>query len=430
VSFTLNTTEPGPPSTIDVSDISVKSQSQWKMTVSWLVPELNGGVVETYQIYRSIDGVDFTKIASTSGTAYVDTGLSQQTYYYKVNACDIVQKCGAFTDVVDLYPTGKFTEPANLVSGPTASDVTTKKATISWGTDRASDSKVQYGTSSENYFTEEPSNSTQITAHEITLNNLSPGTTYHYKAKWTDSDGNTGESDEDSFTTEPAPTIKDVAATRVGIDTAYITLTVTGGTRIKLYYGDSAAFGFIKTTSVGTAETTELIELDELEDDTKYYFKVNGVDSDGVEYDGTTLSFTTLPRPKVSDVRVQQIVGTAQPAVLISWTSNTPVSSIVTYYPTTNPSSVLDEVSVELTAGAHQMVLRGLFPETAYSLVVSGRDKAGNEAQSDKQNFTTATDTRPPRITNMKIESSITKAVSGGNEKLAQLIVSWTTDEP
>lgn len=430
VSFTLNTTEPGPPSTIDVSDISVKSQSQWKMTVSWLVPELNGGVVETYQIYRSTDGVDFTKIASTSGTAYVDTGLSQQTYYYKVNACDIVQKCGAFTDVVDLYPTGKFTEPANLVSGPTASDVTTKKATISWGTDRSSDSKVQYGTSSGHYFTEEPSNSTQITAHEITLNNLSPGTTYYYKAKWTDGDGNTGESDEDSFTTEPAPTIKDVAATKVGIDTAYITLTVTGGTRVKLYYGDTAAFGFIKTTSVGTAETTELIELDELEDDTKYYFKVNGVDSDGVEYDGTTLSFTTLPRPKVSDVRVQQIVGTAQPAVLVSWTSNTSISSIVTYYPTTNPSSVLDEVSVELTSGAHQLVLRGLFPDTAYSLVVSGRDKAGNEAQSDKQNFTTATDTRPPRITNLKIESSTTKAASGASEKLAQLIVSWTTDEP
>jgi hypothetical protein len=85
---------------------------------------------------------------------------------------------------------------------------------------------------------------------------------------------------------------------------------------------------------------------------------------------------------------------------------------------------------VELTSGTHQLILRGLYPETGYSLVVSGRDKAGNEARSDKQTFTTATDTRPPRITNLKIESSTTKASSGANEKLAQLIVSWTTDEP
>lgn len=430
ISFYLNTSEPGPPSTVEVSDISVKSKSEWKLTISWLTPELNGEVAETYQIYRSIDSVEFTKIASTSGTAYVDTGLTQQTYYYKVNACDVVQKCGAFTEIVDMYPTGKFTDPAALVSGPTSSAITTKKATITWGTDRASDSKVQYGTSAGSYFTEEPSNSTQITAHEITLNNLSPGTSYYYKAKWTDEDGNTGSSAEKSFTTEPAPTIKDVAATKVGIDSAYIGFTVTGGTKVKLYYGDTAAFGLVKTISVGTAETTDSVELNDLEDDTKYYFKVNGVDSDGVEYDGTTLSFTTLPRPKVTNVKVQQIVGTAQPAILITWTSNTPISSIATYYPTNNPSSVQDEVSVELTSGVHQMILRGLYPETAYSLIVSGRDKAGNEARSDKQTFTTATDTRPPRITNLKIESSVAKASAGANDKLAQLIVSWTTDEP
>ncbi len=430
ISFTLDTTEPGPPSTVEVSDISVKSESEWKLTVSWLTPELNGEVAETYQIYRSTDGETFTKIASTSGTAYVDTSLTQQTYYYKVNACDVVQKCGSFTEIVDMYPTGKFTSPAEIVSGPTSSEITTKKATISWGTDRASDSKVQYGTSAGSYFTEEPSNSTQVTSHEIALNNLSPGTTYYYKAKWTDEDGNTGSSTEKSFTTEPAPTIKDVAATKVGIDSAYIGFTVTGGTKVKLYYGDTAAFGLVKTISVGTAETTDSVELDDLEDDTKYYFKVNGVDSDGVEYDGTTLSFTTLPRPKVTNVKVQQIVGTAQPAILITWTSNTPISSIATYYPTNNPSSVQDEVSVELTSGVHQMILRGLYPETAYSLVVSGRDKAGNEARSDKQTFTTATDTRPPRITNLKIESSVAKASAGTNDKLAQLIVSWTTDEP
>jgi hypothetical protein len=180
----------------------------------------------------------------------------------------------------------------------------------------------------------------------------------------------------------------------------------------------------------GLDSVVENVELENLKDDVKYYYKVNTVDADGTEYEGTTLSFLTLPRPQVKTVRIQQIAGTAQPTVLVSWTSNTPLSSIVTYFPAASPSDAQDEVAVELVNGEHQMIIRGLAPLTPYSLVVSGRDKAGNEARSDKQNFTTATDTRPPKMTNIKIEGSTSKAAKGSDQKLAQFIVSWTTDEP
>lgn len=430
ISFTLNTTEPGVPANMEVSDISIKSDELWKLTVSWTEPELNGDRVSSYRIYRSEDDVTFTKIAETSGTAYVDTGLEQQIYYYKVAACDVVQNCGAQTESVGLLPTGKYTDSAALVSGPTASAITTKKATITWGTDRGSDSKVQYGTSPGSYFTEEPSNSTQITDHEITLNNLTPGTQYYFKTKWTDEDGNTGKSAEKSFTTEPAPNVKDVSARKVGINSAFIQFTSTGASKVKIYYGETSAFGNVKTISTSASETTADVELESLKDDVKHYYKVNAFDSDGVEYEGTTLSFLTLPRPLVKGVRVQQIAGTAQTIVLVSWSSNTPLSSIVTYFPTSNPSDAKDEVGVELIAGEHQIILRGLSPVTAYTLIVSGRDKAGNEARSDRQNFTTATDTRPPKISNVKIEGSTTKVSKGSTQKLAQFVISWTTDEP
>jgi hypothetical protein len=433
ISFTLNTTEPGPPVSADVSDISIKSDSLWRLTVSWVKPTLNGDRAKTYRVYRSNDGVTFGTepvVAGLQGFAYVDTDLKQQKYYYKINACDEVGKCGSYTDIVSALPTGKFTEAAGLVSGPTASAITTKKATIKWGTDRSADSKVQYGTSSRSYFTEEPSNSTQLTDHEVTLNNLSPGTTYYFKTKWTDEDGNTGISAEKSFTTEPAPNVKDVTVRKIGITSANIQFTSTGAKKVKLYYGETAAFGNVKTITTASSEVVENVELENLKDDVKYYYKVNTVDADGTEYEGTTLSFLTLPRPQVKTVRIQQIAGTAQPTVLVSWTSNTPLSSIVTYFPAASPSDAQDEVAVELVNGEHQMIIRGLAPLTPYSLVVSGRDKAGNEARSDKQNFTTATDTRPPKMTNIKIEGSTSKAAKGSDQKLAQFIVSWTTDEP
>jgi hypothetical protein len=78
----------------------------------------------------------------------------------------------------------------------------------------------------------------------------------------------------------------------------------------------------------------------------------------------------------------------------------------------------------------HKMIIRGLFAQTPYTLVVKGRDKAGNEASSDAQRFTTATDTRPPLISDLKVEGSSTQAGSNNQQSQSQLVVSWNTDEP
>jgi hypothetical protein len=117
--------------------------------------------------------------------------------------------------------------------------------------------------------------------------------------------------------------------------------------------------------------------------------------------------------------------------LLISWLTNTPVSSIVTYYPVANPGQARDEVSVALKEGQHQVLLRGLLPDTNYGLIVKGIDKAGNQAVSDIQTLTTQTDTRPPQVSSMKVEGGVLPTTSGaGQESTAQLVISWNTDEP
>ena len=76
-------------------------------------------------------------------------------------------------------------------------------------------------------------------------------------------------------------------------------------------------------------------------------------------------------------------------------------------------------------------MIRGLLPQTKYFLVVKGRDKLGNEASSDLQRFTTSTDTRPPKILNLKVIGGTIPPVGfAAGEVKAQLIVTWDTDEP
>ena len=438
VEFTYSGSAPGIPRNVDVADISIKATSNWKLAVSWDAPSSVGAGVTSYKIYRSTINTtcsdnpsSFTQIGTTAGSSYSDTGLSQSAYYYCVKACDSAANCSAASSTVSKTPTGKYFSAASLTSGPTAGSITTKKATITWSTDRNSDSKISYGTSTNSYGSVEPSNSSQVTSHTLQLTGLNPGTTYYYKAKWTDEDGNTGNSDEKTISTDAAPTVKDVAAKNIGLNGTIIQFTSKGSSKVKIYYGTTTGFGGSKEVSTSTTETTYTSELTGLEDGTKYYYKLNTFDSESGEYEGTILDFTTLPRPKISSVRIQEVKGTAQPTILVSWISNTEVSSIVTYYPEGKASDARDEVNISLTTGEHKMFIKGLFPQTNYILVVRGRDKIGNEATSDTQRVTTATDTRPPSILNVSIEGGVVPPVGGaGQESIAQLVVSWDTDEP
>lgn len=429
VTFTANTSAPGIPLNTEIADVSVKSTSSWKIALSWEPP--SSGTVDEYEIYRSTDGTTFSYSAATTGIAFVDTGLDQTTYYYKVRACDNVHNCGSFSTAVELLPSGRFTSAPELSSDPKVTAITTRAATITWSTDRTSDSKIQYGKSARSYLSEEPSNSDQLTDHEIHLTNLSPGTKYYFKAKWTDEDGNTGVSTEDSFETAPAPTVTDPILKTAGLEDAVLEFTVQDASSVKIYYGTTAAFGSIKEIATSTTKTTYNVTLDNLLDGTKYYYKINTLDTEEEEYDGSTLSFETLPRPKISNVRIQQVRGSAQTIVLVTWSTNTDTSSIVSYYPEGKPEELLDEVNVKLQKGEHRVLVRNLLPQTPYVLIVKGRDRAGNEASSDSQRFTTATDTRAPQVSEVNVEGTVSTRGGDGAEAEAeaQLVVSWTTDE-
>ena len=60
---------------------------------------------------------------------------------------------------------------------------------------------------------------------------------------------------------------------------------------------------------------------------------------------------------------------------------------------------------------------------------MSGKDIVGNEAVSDEITLQTAHDTRPPLISDVKVEGDIVKVGSGEGDSMAQLVVSWKTDE-
>jgi hypothetical protein len=424
VTFSANTPSPGIPLNSDLVDVSIKSTNNWRLALTWDQPSSVGAGISNYRVYRSINGTTFTQVGTSSSTTYIDAGLTQQTYYYKIAACDSTNNCGAAGTVVNGFPTGKFTSPASLTSGPTVSGITTKKAQISWATDRGSDSKVAIGTSSGKYGSSEIGNSAQVTSHDISLDNLSPGTTYYFVVKWTDEDGNTATSTERSFITAPAPVVKEITASAISLSGATIEFTTKGSTKASVYYGTSESFGGLKTINTSAQESSYQVRLDGLSDGTKYYYMISTFDEEGSEYKGNVASLNTPPRPRITNLRFQPIDGEPTSTQKVSWDTNVPSTTQVVYG-VVGGQSLEEQDSKVVTS--HEITIKNLKDDSQYELIAQSRDSAGNLASSDRQVFKTALDTRPPKVSDIVIEPSIRGT---GSEARGQIVVSWRTDEP
>jgi hypothetical protein len=422
--FTANTPAPGIPLNVDIVDVSIKSTSNWRLALTWEEPTNVGAGITTYRIYRSTDNGTFTQVGTSSSTTYIDAGLSQIDYFYHIRACDSTNNCGAESSDVSEYPTGKFTSPAIVTSEPSVTNITTKKAQISWSTDRVSDSRVAIGTSSGVYSASEIASSEQVTAHTIQLDNLSASTTYYFVAKWTDEDGNTGTSQEYTFVTAPAPTTKEVSVLRTTLTSAVIEFTSRNASKVDLLYGVSESYGGITTINTATTESTYTVDLTELSDGSKYFFKIVSYDAEGNAYDGSIFSFVTPPRPRITNLRFQPIDGEPTSTQSVTWQTNVPSTTTVTYGKI--DSNGIDALSSELVT-EHEIIIRNLEDASDYFLVAQSRDADGNLAVSDRQVFRTALDTRPPKISDIVIETTIRGT---GAEARGQVIVSWRTDEP
>jgi parallel beta-helix repeat protein len=114
---------------------------------------------------------------------------------------DSLDVCHGYDDSVDSdgdgIPDGC---DVSLVIGNVEVSVQGNSATISWDTDRPSDSLVKYGTESGVYDRQEY-DALLVESHEVTLTDLQAGKKYYYVISSTDEGGNPSESNEYDFTT-------------------------------------------------------------------------------------------------------------------------------------------------------------------------------------------------------------------------------------
>lgn len=92
---------------------------------------------------------------------------------------------------------------ATDTTAPSISDINvtagSNAASITWKTNESSISWIVYGTSTD--YGQEAKTTSYTASHSVTLNDLSPGATYHYQIKSKDNSGNIRTGDDRTFTT-------------------------------------------------------------------------------------------------------------------------------------------------------------------------------------------------------------------------------------
>jgi len=283
-------------------------------------------------------------------------------------------------------------------------DITYNSAVIKWETAISSDSQVDYvpdGYTIDRILGED--DSSFVTEHAVTLNNLLDGKLYRYSITSRDSDGNiyssTALSSSSGVSFNTPSVIYDESVSNVTEYSAIITWIsrIPLDSRIS-YNTKPGSINDIKGSTKGSYVTAHSIELTGLEPKTSYMYSISGYTSAGKIYSIKSMSssnpvdFTTLGEV-IYDEKVSNVTSNS---ATITWMSTIPIDSRVSY--NTKPGSIYDikEKKESAYVTTHGITLTGLEPNTSYMYGLSGYTSAGKAyliksmSSSNPVDFTTA----------------------------------------
>jgi Leucine-rich repeat (LRR) protein len=208
---------------------------------------------------------------------------------------------------------------APTISGVSASDITQTTATITWTTDEPASSQVEYGLTTS-YGSTTPLDSSLLTSHSVTLNDLDENTTYHYRVKSKDASENEAVSADQTLTTAPdttPPAVSAVSASDITPWTATITWTTDELATSEVEYGLTTTYGSTAFPLLPALVTSHSVSLSGLDENTTYHYRVKSKDASDNEAVSADYTFTTnkaFPGPNL-EAAIREAVGKPEGAI-------------------------------------------------------------------------------------------------------------------
>jgi hypothetical protein len=287
---------------------------------------------------------------------------------------------------------GDTTPP--VISSIAAGSITSSGATVTWTTNEASNTQVEYGLTTS-YGSQTTLNTSMVTGHSAALAGLTANTLYHYRVKSRDAAGNLSVSADFTFTTAAVadttpPVISSIATSSVTTSAAMVTWTTNEVSNTQVQYGLTTAYGSQTTLSTALV-LSHGAQIIGLSPGTTYHYRVLSRDAAGnlgvsADQTFTTATVTDTTPPTISGIATS---GVTTSSATVTWTTNEASNTQVEYGLTTSYGSQTTLNTSLVTS--HSAQLSGLTAGTLYHYRVKSRDAAGNLSVSTDRTFTTST---------------------------------------
>jgi hypothetical protein len=177
---------------------------------------------------------------------------------------------------------GDVTPP--VISSVAADNISGSGATVTWTTNEAADTQVEYGLTTS-YGNQTTLDTSMVTSHSAQLSGLSAGTTYHYRIKSRDIAGNLSVSTNHTFTTSTAPDtipplISLIAGGSFTANGATVTWITNESADTQVEYGLTTSYGS-QTTLNTSLVISHSAQLSGLTAGTTYHYRVKSRDAAG-----------------------------------------------------------------------------------------------------------------------------------------------------
>ena len=403
-----------------ISSVMAGNLTSNSATISWTTDQpSNSQVIYGATTQYGSQVQDATLVISHSITL---TGLiAGTTYNFMVSSANTYGTSASSTNFT--FTTSSPVTPAPLISSVAVSSVNGSSATITWITDQQSNSLVDYGTTTS--YTLSATNASYVTSHSITLSGLTPGVTYNFSVVSANSGGISSISPNATFSTPAAssgtaPYVGYIAFWGITNSGVTISWSTDMPANTQLAYGTTPSLGQITPIQPALTNSHGVV-LTGLNSGTTYYFVAQSTASSGPTGVSSTYSFTTGGTPAAASPVISAVNSTSitQSSATITWTTDQPSSSQVTFRASNNnsPSSVLDPTLVT----THSISVINLAAGTSYMFSVVSVNSSGVSTSSASYTFTTL-----PSSPLAPVISSVTPISVGSSTAT----LTWTTDLP
>ena len=309
-----------------------------------------------------------------------------KTYHFSVNSTDEGQKSNYSEDFTFFISDTIPPEITNIE----VKQITKNSARIIWMTNELSDSYVHYGKGIVYDLVE--SKPELVTSHIIDLTGLDADTLYHFGVNSTDEDGNSNQSEDNTFTTlddtgdaEPPedPTFSPANDEKVNTLTPIITITFFEEVIItEALLNDSTIINDLETVDYIYYSFTPLVDLPEGENT----ISIKAKDLNGNEMSNPAISIfiiDTIP-PEISEIQVFKITNNS---IKITWKTNEPSTSKIQYHASYDMPPWTTDIDTKLVT-SHSITIINLKTNITYFYQLISEDECGNSNFSKWCNFT------------------------------------------